>query len=442
MESDTAVLAHDVGGYYLPVPLTLVLLGSTWVLTLTFVVLVCAWRTPRLDPAKPGRPVPDWVTPAVDAPVVRWAAALAALAFTVWVVIAAVSGPQDGENPLRGVFYVLLWVGLAVVSLVAGPVWRTISPVRTVYRLVGGVWPTGAEFAPLRYPARYGYWPAALGLFAFAWLHLASPNLGTLVATEVWLLIYVGAMVVGALFFGQRWFARADPFEVYSVTVSRLSPFRRNVDTGRIVIGHPLDHLPSMPVRPGTLAVCSVLLGAVAFDSFAAMTTIENFVYDYEASLPGVSDAVGGSVLRTAFLILFIVVVAVSFWAAARAGGGLDAQRRRKMPGQMAHTLIPIIVGYTLAHNASSLIERGQETILRLFGGDLSGATYWLSNHPGLLSALKLAFVLTGHIAAAVAIRDAGLRLLPTGHQVTGQLALMVTMVGCVFAGLYMLFGG
>ncbi len=59
-----------------------------------------------------------------------------ALAFTVWVGVAAVFGPQDGENPLRGVFYVLLWVGLLVVSLAIGPVWRVISPVRTVYRLI------------------------------------------------------------------------------------------------------------------------------------------------------------------------------------------------------------------------------------------------------------------------------------------------------------------
>ena len=69
---------------------------------------------------------------------------------------------------------------------------------------------------------------------------------------------------------GTRWSARADPFEVYGVVASRLSPLRRNRD-GRIAIGNPFDHLPSMPVRPGTVAVLSVLLGSTAFDSFSAM---------------------------------------------------------------------------------------------------------------------------------------------------------------------------
>ena len=259
-------------------------------------------------------------------------------------------------------------------------------------------------------------------------------------------------MVVGALLFGQRWFARADPFEVYSVAVSRLSPFRRNADTHRIAVGNPLDHLPSMPVRPGTPAVLAVLLGSIAFDSFSAMPSVENFVYDHEASVPLGLGLVGGSVLRTAGLTLFIVVVAVTFWIAARATGGVDPQRRRQLPGQMAHSLIPIIVGYTVAHYLSYLVERGQETMIRLadplgrdwdlLGWGLGDANYWLSNHPAVLSTIKVSFVIAGHVVAVVAARDKALRLLPVGHQLTGQLAMMLTMVGYSFAGLYLLFGG
>ena len=82
----------------------------------------------------------------VDAPATRWAAAIAALLFAVWVAIAALFGPQDARNPLPGVFYVLLWVGLVALSLAVGPVWRAISPVRTVHRLLGG------RSLGLRYP--------------------------------------------------------------------------------------------------------------------------------------------------------------------------------------------------------------------------------------------------------------------------------------------------
>ena len=61
------------------------------------------------------------------------------------------------------------------------------------------------------------------------------------------------------------------------MVASRLSPLRRNPD-GRIAIGNPFDHLPSMPVRPGTVAVLAVLLGSTAFDSFSAMPQWRNFV--------------------------------------------------------------------------------------------------------------------------------------------------------------------
>jgi hypothetical protein len=40
------------------------------------------------------------------------------------------------------------------------------------------------------------------------------------------------------------------------------------------------------------------------------------------------------------------------------------------------------------------------------------------------------------------AAHDKALRLLPAGHQLTGQLTMMLTMVGYTFTGLYLLFGG
>ena len=446
-----ALLAHDVDvSADLPIPLSFVLIGAAWVVASTFALVAFSWKEPRFDPTRPGRPLPEWVTRAVDAPLSRWTAAVVALAFAVWVGVAAVFGPQDGENPLRGVFYVLLWVGLLVVSLAIGPVWRVISPLRTVYRLIT-VSRRTADRDKARYPAGWGCLPAAVGLFAFVWLELASPNLGTLASIKFWLLGYVAAVMGGAVVFGERWFARADPFDVYSVAVSRLAPFRRSVDTGRIVLGNPLDHLPSMPVWPGTLAVLAVLLGSTAFDSFSARPAVENFVYDHAEALPLVSELVGGTMLRTVGLSIFIVVVAVTFWTAAQMTGGVDRLRRRRLPGQMAHSLIPIVVGYMLAHYLSYLVEGGQETVIRLAdpldrGWDLLGlgiadTNYWLSLHPAVLSTVQVSCVVAGHIVAVAAAHDKALRLLPVGHQVTGQLAMMLAMVGYSFTGLYLLLG-
>jgi hypothetical protein len=333
-DRSVAVLAHGLGGSTdLPIPYAYALIGAAWALTFTFGVVALAWRRPRFDPDKPGRPLPRWVTTVTDAPVMRWAVAMSALLFSVWVAVAAFLGPQDAKNPLPGVFYVLLWVGLVALSLAIGPVWRVISPVRTVHRLLG------RRSLRLHYPDSWGYWPAVVGLFAFVWLELASPDPGSLGAIRIWLLVYLAVILAGALCCGERWCARADPFEVYSVVVSRLSPLRRSRESGLIAVGNPFDHLPSLPVRPGTVTVLAVLLGSTAFDSFSATPAWRNFVDAHTGS------AVTATLLRTAGLLVFAGVVATTFWLAAGTTGGVDRQGRRALPGLMAHSLIPIVIG-------------------------------------------------------------------------------------------------
>jgi hypothetical protein len=433
------LLAHGLGGSSdLPIPVTYALIGAAWALTFTFAVVALAWKNPRFDPDRPARPLPQWCTAVTDSPIVRWTVALFALLLAVWVAVAAVFGPQDGENPLPGVLYVLLWVGLVALSVMFGPVWRLLSPVRTVYRLL----PASRRAAPRTYPARWGYWPAVLGLFAFVWLELASSDPGSLAAVKFWLVTYLVVTLTGVLLFGGRWAARADPFEVYGVVASRLSPLRRNAD-GRVAIGNPFDHLPSMPVRSGTVAVLAVLLGSTAFDSFSAMPGWRSFVDD----VSGGSGTVA-MLVRTVALVTFAAVVGGSFWLAARATGGVDRARRRELPGLLAHSLIPIVIGYVFAHYLTYLVERGQQTVLRLadpFGWGWLGdaqVSYVLSMHPSVLATLKVGFVVAGHIAGVVAAHDRALALLPKRHQVSGQLAMMLVMVGYTFTGLYLLFGG
>ena len=434
------LLAHGLGGSTdLPIPLTYALIGAAWALAFTFAVVALAWRKPRFDPDRPGRALPQWVTTVVDAPVTRWLLTIASLAFTGWVAMAAFFGPQTSDNPLPGVFYVLLWIGLVALSLLFGPVWRVISPVRALHRLLG------RPSLGRTYPAGLGYWPAAAGLFAFVWLELASPDPGSLRAIRIWVLVYLAVTLAGTAWCGTRWCARADPFEVYSVVASRLSALRRN-DDGRIAIGNPFDHLISLPVRPGVVAVLSVLLGSTAFDSFSATQRWRTFVDGVEGG------ALTATLLRTGGLLLFACVVAGTFCLAARCTGGVDAQRRRQLPGLLAHSLIPIVIGYVFAHYLTYLVERGQQTIVlladplgrgwNLLGLSDNAVSYVLSAHPAVLATLKVGFVVAGHIAGVVAAHDRALALLPWQHQLTGQLAMMLVMVGYTFTGLYLLFGG
>jgi hypothetical protein len=367
------------------------------------------------------------VTTAVDAPATRWAVALLALAFAGWVAVASVAGPSGSGNPLPGVFYVLLWVGIVALSVLFGPVWRVLSPVRTLARLL--------RLSRDAYPAQLGYWPAAAGLFAFVWLELASPDPGSVGAVRIWLLIYLCVTLAGAAACGTRWCSHADPFEVYSVVASRCAPVRRNAD-GQIAVGNPFNHLPTLPIRPGTVTVLAVLLGSTAFDSFSATPTWRGFVETH---------AHGGwqvTAMKTVGLAVFVTTVAVSFSLAARATGGVDRARRRQLPGLMAHSLIPIVIGYVFAHYLTYLVEKGQQTVFQLLGLHDAHVYYLLSMHPSVLATTKVLFVVAGHIAGVVAAHDCALRVLPKRHQLTGQLAMMLVMVGYTFTGLYLLFGG
>jgi hypothetical protein len=449
--TDAVVLAHGLGGSSdLPVPYAYSVIGAAWALTFTFALVAFAWRRPRFDPLKPAHPLPAALTALVDSQLTRGIAAAAALTFTVWVVLAGLCGPQTQANALLGVFYVLLWVGLVAVSLLFGPVWRVISPVRTVYLLLQRVTPACLARPRLSYPETWGYRPAALGLFAFVWMELASPNPASLPWVKCWVLIYAVVLLGGAWLCGQRWFARVDPFGVYSMAVSRLSPFRRNPETGRIAIGNPFDHLLSLPIRPGVVAILAVLLGSTAFDSFSSSVTWRNFADRLAKAVGDVPVTVSLSALRTVGLVIFISVVALTFSLAARATGGINREQGRALPGQMAHSLIPIVVGYIFAHYLSYLVERGQQAVFALadpFGRGWNPlglahlhAAYVLSLHPTVLAVIKVSCVVTGHIVAVIAAHDKALRLLPAGHQLTGQLTMMLVMVGYTFTGLYLLF--
>ena len=61
--------AHGLGGAKdLPIPLGLAIAGATAALIVSFCVLALAWRTPRYQDVRPGRPVPAWLSDLVASP--------------------------------------------------------------------------------------------------------------------------------------------------------------------------------------------------------------------------------------------------------------------------------------------------------------------------------------------------------------------------------------
>jgi hypothetical protein len=437
---DSWVLAHGIGGAKdLPLPTELAIAGAVAALTVSFTVLVVAWREPRYDAATSGRPAPAWLAGIVDA--AAFAIGLRVLGmllflYTAWV---AVLGEDLLTNPFFGMFYVLLWVGLVPASVLFGPVWKALSPVRTINLLLARL--TGGD--PARglwaYPARLGYWPAAIGLLAFVWLELVYPHSTELGPVRLWCAVYVAAMLLGGALWGDDFYERGDPFEVYSTLASKLSIWGRRDDL--LVVRSPLANLDTVVVRPGLVGVVAVLFGSTAYDSFQDSQPWVRFTNDHIAQ---------AQLLNHLALVGFCVGVGLILAVGSVLTGVGPEQSRRALPDLFAHSVVPIIVGYIVAHYLSYLVETGQNTLIlmsdpmgtgsNLFGtGDLT-VNYWLSYHPTLLATTKVVAVVVGHILGVVAAHERAIRLLPRQHQVTGQLSMLVAMIAFTAGGLYLLF--
>ena len=330
-------------------------------------------------------------------------------------------------------------------SLLFGRIARAVSPMRTLNLLLAKVTGGDPAVGVLAYPVRLGYWPAALGLLAFVWQELVNPQSAYLGSVRIWLAAYLAVMLVGAAVFGDEWFERADPFEVYSNLLAKLSIWGRT--DGRLVVRSPLANLGTTVPRPGLVAVVAVLFGSTGFDSYQDTIPWQRFVLD-----AGVNEIF----TNTVALLVSCLVVGVTFTAAAMSTGvettGPNAVRRSALPDMLAHSVVPIVVGYMTAHYLSYFIEQGQSTLIQLSdpmvrGDNLLGTAnlsvnYWLSFHPTLLAVIKVLAVITGHIVGVIAAHDRAIKLLPPRHHVTGQLGMLVVMVCYTGAGLYLLMGG
>jgi hypothetical protein len=435
-----SISAHGLGGAKdLPIPSELAIAGAVAALVVSFTVLAVAWREPRYDAATSGRPAPGWLDRIVSSRALAIAARVLGMAFFLYVAAAAVFGEDTLINPFLGTFYVILWVGLVPASLLLGPVFRAISPARTISMLfakISGV-PEGEGLYV--YPARLGYWPAAAGLFAFVWLELVYPYSTDVGPVRLWCAAYLGIMFIGSALWGTTFLARADPFEVYSSLVAKLSIWGRR--DGVLVLRSPLANLDTVVPRPGLVMVVGVLFGSTAFDSFRESTPWLKLVQSMSTSRVWPD---------TLALIGFSAGVALVLTVATMATGVRSDIPRRTLPNLFAHSVIPIIVGYIVAHYLTYFVEYGQQTLIQLSdpfsrGDNYLGTAdlqvnYWLSAHPTFLAVSKVAAVTLGHVVGVVAAHDRAIKLLPRRHQLTGQLPLLVAMVFFTVGGLYLLF--
>ena len=442
MSSDL-VLAHVVGHRDGPIPLSYALVAGAVALYASFEALRLRWQRSKFAGDTTGRPIRERTQFVLDAPATRWLARGGVLAATAAVVLTAALGGQSDENPSISFVYVLFWVGFVPLSLLLGPIWRAVNPIRTVHAVVSALLRRPAERGLLPLPGWLGYWPAASGLFAFAWLELAAPGRTQPATLLIWFSCYAGIHLVAALVFGSKWLDRGDAFEVYFGLIGRLAPWGRR-DDGVLVRRHPLDGVDGTPQRRGLVALVSVMLGATAYDSLSNTSWWKGVL----------ASSAGAPAVAAAGLLGVVVAISAAFGGSAYLAGLLARLQARGLATRLAHSVIPIVVGYVLAHYLSVLLVGLQDgfevTVAAMNGtahaGEL-GSVH--SAHtpaparlpdPFVMSAIQVTAVLAGHVVGIVSTHDRAVRLFPAKLAVRAQVPLFVCMLAFTLGGLVLLY--
>jgi hypothetical protein len=390
--------AHSLQGRYeSPLPLAVYLIGAGVAVGLSFAFVLLRDRPSLIAPVGEPRPVPAWLR-----------VGLRALGLLAWVWIVAQTGiGGGGDSDVPSLFlWVYGWVGVALLSAFVGPVWPWLDPFTTLHDLgAAGLRAVGVRgWATAPYPVRFGAWPATIGFVFFVWLELVFVQASAGQTLGIVMIAYTVVTLVAMAQFGRdAWNGQGETFSVWFGTLNRLARWRLD----------PADpsgqHVQRQPLGAGLVGVrwprAIVVLVAVATASIIFDGLSQTQLYFDLFGAPAVPGA-------TVILLGFLGLVVGAVLLVARIAG---------LPA-LGAGLLPIAVGYLIAHYLTFLIGDGQRIIIAISdplqqGWDLFGTAFfepglgWLP--PSVLWTVQIVAVVGGHMVGAWAGHQAALQTDP-----------------------------
>lgn len=402
-------LAHGLAGRVeSPLPLVVYLAGAAITVALSFAFVILSDARTGESTVRPGAVPRSLVIVLRSLGLVAW----------LWIVAQTLVGGSSNADVSALFLWVFGWVGVAMASAFIGPVWTWLDPFTTLYDL-GAALISRAGFkrrTRARYPERLGAWPAVAGLTFFVWLELVYRD-GSL---GVILLGYTAVTLLAMAVVGRdEWRSQGETFSVWFGTLNLLAAIGGPATPEERVVYH--RPFASGLLGPGwttaTVVLVAIGTGSIMFDGLSQTKTWFDLF-----GLPSLAIA-------TLELLGFLAIVVALVLGVARLVG----------VAAVGAGLVPIAVGYLVAHYATYLLGDGQRIIVAVsdplqLGWDLFGtafyepSTTWIPT--GLLWTLQLTAVVGGHMLGAwtghvVAVREA-----PPGVNVRWrQVPLAVLMV-------------
>ena len=442
-------LAHGiVGREDLPIPRQTFFIAATVVLVASFVGLATLWPQPRLE-GQPERRVLG-VPRVVEV-------LLGALGVAVFglLVYAGLKGSQSvPANIVPTSVYVIFWVGVPMLSLVFGDVFRAVNPWRALGR--GGGWLAGRVAGgrlpePLPYPDTLGWWPAAAGLAAFGWLENVATQRDDPSTLAILMLAYAATQLVGMALYGvEPWTRRGDGFGVYFRFFARLGFF--DWRDRALYVRRPLTGVTELRPEPGLVTLVLVAIAVTSFDGFKEgpiWSDIARNLVDRFGDL-GIQAGDATTITYTIGLIGMILLVSLLY----RLGvAGMRSVDRERSPTELArgfaHSLVPIALAYVVAHYFSLLAYQGQAMGYLISdplgrGSDVFGTADATIDY-GVIGAngiwyVQVAALVIGHVCALILAHDRALVLYRDPQKATSsQYWMLAVMVCFTTLGLYLL---
>jgi predicted outer membrane lipoprotein len=438
----------------LPVPGWLFAWAAGLVLIISFAALAALWPEPKLQ-GEHGRPLPRTLGRVLTNPLLEAFAGAIGVFLIGLVVYSGLDGTQTVTANITPTFvYVVFWLGLVLLSIVFGDIFRAFNPWRAVGRAFAWVTSKAAGGdvpPPFEYPPWLGRWPAAVGLLAFASLELVVADGNKPQNLAIATLVYSALTWLAMALYGvESWTERGEAFSVYFNLFSRIAPLERR---GRELWRRPpLSGLTSLEALPGTVAVVAVMIGSVTFDGAqeaALWTGVAPHLSDFFHSL-GLARKYS---LELAFEVGLLVAVLFVYSlyrlgvAGARSvGGGFTAER---LAHTFIHSLVPIALAYVSAHYMTLLLFQGQalpalasDPLGR--GSDLLGTAHW-QIHYGVIGVKaiwywQVGFVVAGHVSGLTLAHDRALAIYDEPKLgVRSQYWMLAVMVGFTSLALWLL---
>ncbi len=456
----TPAAAHGFGQRYdLPIPLSFYLVGAAAAVVVSFLIVGL------LVPARSRAPRPIRIdllaTPIgrlLASPALAYALKLLALAAFIITIIAGLRGDQNPyKNIAPTMVWTIWWIGLAYISAFIGNLWALINPWRTLFEAVETLYRgiTGRPELSLRlpYPPALGHWPAFVLLLAFAWVELVYPN-PAVPRFIAWLAIAYSILTFTGMFlFGREcWLEHGEVFTSVFGTFARFAPIELRTGTERALSLRPYGSglLDGGAVSTSMMAFVLLMLATVLYDG--ALGTPE--WSRLEGALTGSMPAFGNykfEAVRTVGLIAFWLVFFGAYVGVCAAMSAMTAGRLPPlaMARRFAFTLVPIAIGYHLAHYLTFLLIQGQYIIPLVsdpfgFGWNLFGTAGYRVD----IAVVDARFawyaavtaILVGHIAAVYLAHLEALQLFDApAAALRSQVPLTALMVVYTFVSLSIL---